>query len=371
MDIIADIASALKDGESVALATLISSSGSSPLPAGAAMIIRRRSEIVSGTIGGGLLEASVMRELEQIPTEADRFIIRSVELNDESFGDGMICGGTVEVLIEHLGEGALSIFSRLAEVKRSGADGTLLRHMDATSGLVHRSVSENVPDEVVQGSALEGFLKSHEIAASVFLQVTQRAHREDTVARLKTPKGELVIQPIAGVQPVIIFGGGHIGRSLSKIASAAGFVVTVVDDRVEYADRQRFPEAIRTLAKNWSEAFTELVIGPSASVVIVTRGHESDAEVLRHALTTSARYIGMIGSGKKVAATYQKLLDEGVSRTSLERVHAPIGLDIGAMTAEEIAVSIVAELIRSRRGHQGVSEPLSGRMKKWFDESGT
>jgi xanthine dehydrogenase accessory factor len=370
MDIIADIAAALKDGERVALATLIASSGSSPLSSGAMMVIRQRSRIVRGTIGGGLLEASVMKELEQFAAEGDRFIIRSVELNDTSSGEGMICGGTVQVLIEHLGESALSTFARLAEVKRSGADGTLLRHLESASGSVHRFVSEHRSNEVDQGSSLEGFLQSHEIAAAVFLQVAQRAHREETVARLKTPKGELIIQPIAGVQPVIIFCGGHIGRSLSNIASAAGFVVTVVDDREEYADRKRFPEATRTLAKSWSEAFAELEIGPSASIVIVTRGHESDAEVLRHAITTPARYVGMIGSGMKVAATYKKLLDEGVPRSSLERVHAPIGLDIGAMTAEEIAVSIVAELIRSRRGHQGDSKPLSRRMKTWFEESG-
>lgn len=371
MDVTADIARGLEHGEPVALATLIASFGSSPLPSGASMAVRGQARIVTGTIGGGSLEASVIKELEQFTGNDDRFVIRKFELNDTGSDEGMICGGTVEVLIEQLGEAELPTMRRLAELKGSGKDCTLLRFLDAKQAVVHRLILENLGDEPVQGSPLDIHLKAHEISFPACIQSAQRAHREEAVARLETPTGELLIQPIAGVQPVIIFGGGHIGRSLSRMASAAGFVVTVVDDREEYASRTRFPDAARTMSGNWSAVIPKLDIQPSTSIVIVTRGHASDLEVLRIAITTPARYIGMIGSGKKVTATYKKLLDEGVPRSLLERIHAPIGLDIGAMTAEEIAVSIVAELIQTRRGHQGVSESLSGRMKKWFERQGT
>jgi xanthine dehydrogenase accessory factor len=237
-------------------------------------------------------------------------------------------------------------------------------------GVTHVVLEEN-GGEVVRRPPLEVLLETYELSSDTFLQHLQRAHREESVKRIKKRDGEIIIQPIVGVQPVIVFGGGHVGRSISKIASAAGFVVTIVDDREQYAAQGRFPDAVRTLAENWDAAFTLLPIRSATSIVIVTRGHESDAEVLRHAVTTPARYIGMIGSRKKVAATYKKLVDAGIPRSLLERVHAPIGLEIGATTAEEIAVSIVAELIRTRRGFQGISEPLSGRMKLWFDQPGS
>lgn len=180
----------------------------------------------------------------------------------------------------------------------------------------------------------------------------------------------MIIQPVVGIQPLVICGGGHVGRCLSKIAAATGFTVTVVDDRQEYASVGRFPEATRTISLKWSEAFSQIGVSPSTSIVIVTHGHESDKEVLRLAIATPARYIGMIGSGKKVAATYDSLRKQGVPVEAFKRIHAPIGLDIGAVTAEEIAVSIVAELIRERRRYRGVSSPLSDRMTRWFDRAG-
>jgi xanthine dehydrogenase accessory factor len=187
------------------------------------------------------------------------------------------------------------------------------------------------------------------------------------VERVSGPKEEIIIQPIVGSQPLIIFGGGHVGRSLSRLASLSGFSIIVVDERQEYARSTRFPEAAKTISKSWSAAFEEVEITHSTSIVIVTSGHKSDAEVLRHAVTTRARYVGMIGSKKKVAATFAQLVKDRVPLSALKRAHAPIGLDIGAVTAEEIAVSILAELIRARRGFQDVSAPLSSQMTSWFD----
>jgi len=137
----------------------------------------------------------------------------------------------------------------------------------------------------------------------------------------------VIVQPIVGIQPLIIFGGGHIGRSLSKIATYAGFTVTVVDDRQEYAHPGRFPEGVRTLAKSWSDAFADLEVKPSASIVIVTRGHESDKEVLRHAMRTPAVY----RNDWEQQESHRNLCTTSRGRRTLEllkRTHAPIGLEI-------------------------------------------
>jgi xanthine dehydrogenase accessory factor len=369
MDIIAGIVSALRNRERLVLATIISSSGSTPLPPGASMLVKQQGKIVLGTIGGGLLEASVMKEAESFSVESVGSMIRQFELNESDSEDGMICGGTVEILLEQIGKEELALFSRLVVLRDEGNDCTLLRITDSTRSVVKRSVLEGITNDVMERPPLDGLLKAYDVRADKFLQSLQRAHREESVECVPGLKGEMIIQPIVGIQPLIIFGGGHIGRSLSKTAAGAGFTVTVVDDRQEYAYPGRFPEDVRTLSKSWSDAFVDLHVQPSASIVIVTRGHESDKEVLRHAMRTPARYIGMIGSGKKVTATYAQLQEEGVPIALLKRVHAPIGLEIGAVTAEEIAVSIVAELIQVRRGSHSSAATMSKRMEQWFDKA--
>ncbi len=368
MEILSEIVNALKSGDRVVLATIVSSSGSAPLPTGSSMMVCERGLSVLGTVGGGLLEASVTKEAKEFFGQTDESVLRTFELNESGSEEGMICGGTVEVLIERIGEKAHGVFSRLAELRADGTDCTLLRRIDP-SGQITRFAFEDAAEPVVKLQSLYGLLKELEIETGGFVQKLQRSHREESVGRIATQRGELIIQPIVGIQPLIICGGGHVGRCISKIAAATGFKVTVVDDREEYSTPGRFPEAARTISQPWNIAFSDIIVTPSTSIVIVTRGHESDKEVLRLVIGTPARYIGMIGSGKKVAATYDALRKEGIPVETVQRVHAPIGLDIGAVTAEEIAVSVVAELIRERRRFRGASSPLSERMNRWFDRA--
>jgi xanthine dehydrogenase accessory factor len=165
---------------------------------------------------------------------------------------------------------------------------------------------------------------------------------------------DIYIEPIIPTPTVFIFGGGHISLFVSKISAMMGFRVAVIDDRAEFASTERFPEAEQVIAEKFSLAFPRLKVNRSSYLVIVTRGHAGDQEVLEWALTTEARYIGMIGSGKKIRTVYQNLEEKGTAREKLLRVHAPIGLEIGALTPEEIAVSIVGQMIQVRREiHKG------------------
>jgi xanthine dehydrogenase accessory factor len=160
---------------------------------------------------------------------------------------------------------------------------------------------------------------------------------------------DIYIEPIIPTPTVFIFGGGHISLFVSKISAMTGFQVTVIDDRAEFASTERFPEAEQIIAEKFSLVFSQLKVNRSSYLVIVTRGHAGDQEVLEWALTTEARYIGMIGSRKKIRTIYQNLEEKGTSRQRLQQVFAPIGLDIGALTPEEIAVSIVGQMILVRR----------------------
>lgn len=160
---------------------------------------------------------------------------------------------------------------------------------------------------------------------------------------------EVFIEPVLPAATLYIFGAGHVALNLYKVARMAGFDVIVVDDREAYANRERFPEAKDVYAEDFDRVLNQLSPNESSYLVITTRGHRDDMRVLRWAVETPARYIGMIGSQRKVIAIYKELEREGIAREKLERVYAPMGIDIGAITPEEIAVSIAAELIAIRR----------------------
>jgi xanthine dehydrogenase accessory factor len=185
---------------------------------------------------------------------------------------------------------------------------------------------------------------------------------------------EVFIEPVLPPALLYLFGAGHVAFNVCQVASSAGFDVIVTDDRSAYASKERFPAAHEVDALDFDEATKKLEPNESSYIVIVTRGHRDDMRVLRWAVQTPARYVGMIGSKRKVIQIFKALREEGLPEHIFDRVHAPIGLDIGAITPEEIAVSITAELIAIRRhaasklphmswfkGEQGLSEPETVR----------
>jgi xanthine dehydrogenase accessory factor len=165
---------------------------------------------------------------------------------------------------------------------------------------------------------------------------------------------EVFVEPVLPPSVLYVFGAGHVALSVYKVARLAGFEVVVIDDRETYANRERFPEARDIFADDFDRVTPQLVPPETAFIVIVTRGHRDDMRVLRWAVDTPARYVGMIGSRRKVLTIYRELENEGMPPEKFDRVHAPVGLDIGAVTPEEIAVAIVAEMIAVRRHAEAV-----------------
>jgi len=160
---------------------------------------------------------------------------------------------------------------------------------------------------------------------------------------------DIFIEPVLPPALLYIFGAGHVSVNLYRVAKGAGFDVTVVDDREAYASRERFPEAKEVIAEEFEQSMARLAPNESSYIVIVTRGHRDDMRVLRWAVQSRAKYIGMIGSKRKTITIFRELTKEGIPTQLFDRVHAPVGLDIGAITPEEIAVAITAELIAVRR----------------------
>jgi len=176
---------------------------------------------------------------------------------------------------------------------------------------------------------------------------------------------EIFVEPILPPAELYIFGAGHVAASLYKVARMVGFDVSIIDDRDSYANRERFPEAHQVIAEDFDKAMAQIVPGESSYIVIVTRGHRDDMRVLRWAVQTPARYVGMIGSKRKTIGIFKELQKEGLAARLFDRVRAPVGLDIGAITPDEIAVSITAELIAKRRNVERELPHMS-----WFQQRG-
>ncbi|MEO8727235.1 MAG: XdhC/CoxI family protein [Acidobacteriaceae bacterium] len=177
---------------------------------------------------------------------------------------------------------------------------------------------------------------------------------------------DIFIEPILPISTLYLFGAGHISRSLHAVARLAGFDAIIIDDRAAYANEERFPEARRIFSGDFDETMAKLdtpecPINETSYIVIVTRGHKDDMRILRWAAQTRARYIGMIGSQRKTIAIYRELVNQGTDPRLLERVHAPMGINIGAITPEEIAISVVAEMIGNRRNSTAALPHMKSR----------
>jgi xanthine dehydrogenase accessory factor len=253
-DIYQEIVRIRAEGEEAALVTIVSASGSTPREEGAKMLVRADGSIL-GTIGGGSLEAQIIKEAIKVIGQGKPKQLHTSLTAKEVEDKGMLCGGELEVFIE----------------------------------------------------------------------------------------------PILTPPTLYIFGGGHIALALAKMGKLLGFKIVVIDNRAEFANADRFPEADAILAEDFSKAFPKLKIDKSSYIVIITHNHQYDDIVLEWAVGTKAKYIGMIGSQRKNKAIFSHLSAKGIAKEKLASVHAPIGLEISAQTPEEIAVSILAEVVKVRR----------------------
>lgn len=298
LDLIDDIFRHVRADERVALCAIVASRGSTPQAAGAAMAVFADGRTL-GTLGGGCVEAEVrVRALRIVHGEAVGAAMMQFKLDsDYGWDDGLVCGGIMDVAVQLLA----------AET------------------------------ELAPLAALRDALGRREATTYAF---------EGLDAAGESKRFEL---PFAPRPKLIIAGAGHVGQALADLAQRCEFDVTVVDDRADVASAGRFPNATRVVGEI-DRSLAGLAIDAHTFVVIVTRGHRHDSSALAAVVDSPARYVGMIGSKRKVRTILDELATRGVHRERLLRVHAPIGLEIGAISPAEIAVSIVAELTAIRRG---------------------
>ncbi|MDP2209879.1 MAG: XdhC family protein [Bacteroidota bacterium] len=316
------------------LATIVWTSGSTPAPAQSKMLLGIDGNRIAGTIGGGCVEDAVMRRGAAIQ-DKKYTVILDFELNDDDAETGLICGGTLKVLIEPINISHQLLFQKLAERCDAGLETILVTKIGKDNNSEKSILDKNSQLLAGELREIKSFPKN---VLEKFTPVMQNF--EDDL---------YIYEPIEGKSPLYIFGGGHVGKAVSRFAAQCGFSVTIVDDRVEYTDRDKFPEVDKTICLPFRNISEHLKIEETAFVIIVTRGHSYDELVLEQVLKFKPKYIGMIGSKRKVLVSYKNLLAKGVEEAKLKNIFAPVGLDIGAISVEEIAVSIVAEMVSVRR----------------------
>lgn len=327
MEWISETLRRLQRGQPAVLCCVLESTGSAPRGAGARMTVFADGTAL-GTVGGGAMEYDAIRRAEAL-CGTGRSLVLPLDLRQEGTQDlGMVCGGSVLLGFHCLGpedREAISILERLA-ARPDRADPAWLK-------TVWRA----------DGSATLTLIEGEDLHSS-----GDRLPKSPALIRTETET--VFLEPILRTERVWIFGAGHVGKALVPALAAVGFEVTVIDERPELTDPERFPAAKALRCGPYPALLPTLDVKPGDYIAVMTQGHLADYTVLEWALRTDAAYIGCIGSAKKAAFVNGRLREAGFSAADVARIHSPIGLPILARTPEEIAVSITAEMILHRHG---------------------
>lgn len=350
-----------REGRRYAVCTVVRTVGSTPQVVGAKMVVDDLGRL-SGTLGGGCVEGDAFVEARRVIETGDTSL-REYELTEELAWDtGLVCGGTMWISIEQ-GDRALTLGDRdlLGDVLAASTGGrpvalaTLLRKEGkeiATAGRLFVE-TDGRSGGTLADPALEK--RAHAAAVDALRQGTARTVALDD-------EHELLVEPILAKPRLVVVGGGHVGLALAKMATLLDYAVTVIEDRDEFATRERFPDGVEVMHADMVKALETAEIGWNTFIIVATRGHKLDSHALRAAVKTQARYVGLLGSKRKTILIERMLRDEGIPAERLREVHAPIGLDLGGRTPAEIALSVLAEISAERYGGSGKPLRLSGEL---------
>lgn len=313
-----------------ALASVAKRHGSLPMSATAKMLVTAGGARI-GTVGGGCLEAEIIERAHDV-LERRVPALSSHSLNAELAGDyGLTCGGTAELLIEPVfgDERLAAVYAKASALIARGERALMATGLDWSAGVAKAIAPPYVgADSALLRRAIDAF---------------------DSRGELPSLENGVLVEPISGKPRLVVFGAGHVGARVAEAAAFAGWRVTVADDRADFADARRLPFAESVVVCDFHDVLTAVQLDADTYVVIATRGHQHDVVLAGQLVPKALRYLGMLGSRRKVALTAKVLREWGIPDEAIDGVHAPVGLSIGADTPEEIAVSVVAEMISVRR----------------------
>ena len=341
----------LKDGQPCVLATVVRTKGSTPQKAGAMLLVRQDGTGV-GTLGGGCVEGDIWFAAKEILRLNGGAEFKDYYLNEDiAARDGLVCGGTMYFYLEPLRDQKdfITVGNEILEAYDGGQPVSLATVVNAVDGgpalgskLLLRS------DGTVSGS-----FGNAEFDAQV-IEVSRKVADIGANESFNLSDGtEVFVDGFTTPPTLVMVGGGHVGKATADLAYSLGYRVYLVDDRPEFCNEERFPYAEERVIETYDKWTDHLDLNVNSFVVVATRGHRFDDMALESALKTRARYIGVLGSRRKTIMIYRRLLHQGVPLERIKEVYAPIGLNIGAVEPDELAVSIMSEIIMVRRGGEG------------------
>ena len=350
-EIFPEIINRLNQGKPCVLCTVVHTKGSTPQKAGAKLLIREDGSGL-GTLGGGCVEGDMWYLGTQILKEKGKPVFREYQLNEEMAArDGLVCGGTMYVFIDPIfsPNNYLSIAEKINKALQGESPLSL--------ATVVNSKTIDIGTKILimeNGSIEEG--QGNPTFESEVISIGKKVAAFGENQFFNASDGSQVYMEGFTTPPtLILIGGGHVNKTVSNLANTLGFRIIVVDDRAEFANKERFPEAEKVFIAEYENSLNNLQVNSNSYIVVATRGHKYDDVALASAIQTPARFVGLLGSKRKSILIYKNLISNEVPLERIQEVHAPIGLNIGALTPEELAVSIMAEIIMVRRGGNGAS----------------
>ncbi len=352
--------SSLENGDPVVIATVVRTRGSTPQKPGAKLLVRPDGSGV-GTLGGGCVEGDIWFAAKELMKRGGPAHYRSYQLNEDlAAQDGLVCGGTMFFLIDpvYQPEDYLSFAAEIDHAYQGGAAVALASLTLPVEGK-HEAIGAKLfirEDGTTEGSLGDPALDREAITKARVLMVHGR--NEYIVA---DGGAEYFIEAYTTPPQLVICGGGHVSKAIAPLAKTLGFRLFITDDREEFANEERFPEADMVVTLKPEEALPTLPINPNTFIIVATRGHRYDNTALAVAAATPARYVGLMGSKRKTILIYEDLIRSGVPVDRIKEIRSPVGLDIHARTPEEIAMSIMAEVLMFRLGGSGLPMKLEDR----------
>ncbi len=372
-DILERLGALCNGAQKVAVATIVRTYGSTPREVGAKMIILEDGTTI-GTVGGGCGEAEVWQEAQEVLAGGVASQVTVNLTEDPEAGGEKICGGTMDVFVDLWAPHDLRAAAQATTLIDHGTALSLATVMSAPAGCTappgariflgadgwsHGTMTDARLDARIRSTLTDLMRGGRSCIAALSL------HDSSAVVpapRRPSPEQMTVFVEVLDRPPLLLIAGaGHCALPLSRMARMLGFKVVILDDRPECATGQRFPDASQILVGNLASEVRRVPLDRNTAVVLVTRGHRQDEEILREIVREPLGYIGMIGSRRRISAVFADMERDGFESCHLDRVYSPIGLDIGAESPEEIAISILAEIIRIRRGGTGQSMALRAR----------
>ena len=360
-DVFHEAVNQFSQGNRAVVATVVRTKGSTPQKPGAKLLVRQDGSGV-GTLGGGCVEGDIWFAAKELLKRNGPTEFREYELNEDlAARDGLVCGGTMYFLIDpvYQPQAFLPLAKEISEAYAgTGAPvalATLAQPGNGSKGTVGAKLF--VRENGTTAGTLGDPDLDHE-ASKKALELMVMGKSEYVTAENGT---EFFVEAYTTPPKLILCGGGHVSKSIAPLAKKLGFLVYVTDDRAEFANPARFPEAEMTVALKPEEALAQLPMNANTFVIVATRGHRYDNVALAAAARTPAKYVGLLGSKRKTILIYEDLLKMGIPRERIREVRAPVGLDIHARTPDEIAVSIVAEMLMFRLGGTGLPMKLEER----------